>query len=520
MRNGILSNAGRIALAARYGIKNADEIKTFVNKQTPIIRDEIYEELKRLFLKKGKGELTEAKKQALGQKALKRAKRESEMLEKQFKLINDTQLTPSNPEGAMHSFKVWSQGMNMATLGGGIMITALQSEIAPVIARGGLSVGLNAIGSSLKELQNIIRNLPADNNLLRQLQVMGGSNDVWNATNIQKFIEGEDVGNIFARSGHAMGELVSKYTYLTSITSAYRTSVASSLITDLLFNKKLLPGALTKRNRNSYTRFQFDVNRIAELQSYVTKGHPNYKKGVFELDEHGGLKDMDLTKLPQDLKEMLDNTLSNASELEILRGNRHHLPEIWSDPDSPMYLMTQFLAYPFQAHESLMLRGFSDGDSRLLVGLTFSAAFTSMVALSKEELEVKLGLRKESERLYSDDEEGWRRLGWKIFASGSYQSSLAMLTNFGTGGATGSRPFDPHQQSHLFGALGGPPIQQANTIFQAVQQAGNDFTNPNSTGWNTKYGRAAMLLSGLPATTFPIVNRYLSEKNKELQAQP
>jgi len=514
MRNGILSNAGRIALARKFGIKNGAELKDFVNEAVGTVIEETHQALRLEHTSKGI-EITSQLDQTLGRKARKLAKREGEMLEKHLKLVNNTQLTPSNPEGFMHGFKVWSQGMNMATLGGGIFATALQSEIAMVLTRGGMDVGLKAIGSSFKEMQNLIKNLPADSNLLRQLQVMGGATDVWNATNIQKFIEGEDVGNAISRSGHTAGELVSKYTYLTSITSAYRTAIASSLITDLLFNKRLLPGAITKRNRNSYTRFQFDVNRIEELQSYVTKGHPNYKKGVFELDEHGGLKDMDLTKLPQDLKEMLDNTLMNAGELEILRGDRHHLPEIWSDPDSAMYLMTQFLAYPFQAHESLMLRGWSDGDARLVVGLTFSAAFTSMLALSKEELEIKLGLRKETERRYTDDAEGYQQLGWKVFASGAYQSSLAMMVNFVSQGTTGGRVLDPYQQKHIMGALGGAPIGQANTVYQAVVQAGNDFSDVNSTGWDTKYGRAAMLLSGLPAYSFPILNKYLIEQNKD-----
>lgn len=512
--HGIMQRSGRLATKKALGFDTEEELSAFIDEIRPQVIKENVEHVvgpRKSIDKTDKNYIGEKKYIAIKAKAIKRANKELDLYKRSVRLIWNTQLRSKKPEGFLHQFKIWSESQNFATLGGGIWATALQSEIAQVIARGGLGHALSATGKSVKEFKKLLKELPPDSNMYRQLQFLTGAFDVYNGGAAARFIDGELGRNTFTDWARTAAEGVNKYTFLSTITAGYRMALGSGVINDIFFNPKLLPGNISKHNANAYTRFQLDINRIGELQSYADP-----KKGVFKLGSKGEIIDMDLTKLPQDLQDMLDRTLFNASQLEILAGNKLHLPELFSDPDSLMYMMTQFLSYPMQAYESLLGRGVAEWDAKLITGITFSMGFSTVLALSKEELEVKIGLRENTDRKYSGRTDAWQNLALNAFNKGAYSSPMSMMANWFSGGVTGSRINSDFAQDHFMGALGGAPMGRLQDYYKSLVAINLNPFDLKGNAWNTNYGRTLMLNSFLPLYSFPVLGEYLRKMNKDM----
>lgn len=441
-------------------------------------------------------------------KAVRDAKRSFELYEQGVRLIWNTQLIPKRPEGFLHQFKIWNINMNFATLGGGIFATALQSEIAQVIARSGLRQGLKASGRSMSEFKQLLRMIPPNSNFYRQMQLMTGAFDVYNGTKVARFVDGEIGSNRFTDVARSAAEGVNKYTLLSSITASYRMAIGSGIINDLFFNPKLLAGKISKSNAKAYSRFGLDITRIGDLQASVDE--------VFKLGKKGEILDMDLTKLPEDLQTMLDHTLYNASQLEILNGNKLHLPTMFSDPDSLMYMVLQFLSYPVQAYESILARGASEMNARLATGILFSAGFSSVLALTKEELEVKLGLRENSHRKYTGHDGMWKELSLNAMNKGAFMAPISLFLDVGSRGLTGSPFGRTGNLRTVGGALGGAPFARVDDYYKTLVALDLNPYDMRSNAWTTSMGRTLMLNSFLPITSLPFVGEYAKQLNEDM----
>lgn len=488
--------SGRLATKRTIGVETDGELSEMLN----IMRPRVVKELEDAGMSRAQAKI--------------KANAELELAKKSVKHVWNTQMTPSNPNGIGHKFKVFVQNMNFATLGGGIWATALQSELSTVIARGSLNVALRSMGMSFKQMKNLIQSLPPDTAFARQLQLMSFAFDVSNHSTASRFIDGEDilegadVASKAGRTSQRAAELVAKGTGLTSITASFRMAIANTLIVDLFFNPKLVKG-MSKRDTKAWTRLQVDVDKIAQLQSM--------KDDVFVLNKNGSIKEMDLTKLDPEMANMVERMVFNASKLDILSGDKMHLPEIWSNPDSVHYMFTQFLAYPVQAYESLLARGVSEGNARTIVGVTFSAAVSTMLAMTKEEVEVKAGWKDPNERKYEWNDEGVKNAFINATNKGAMSAPLSLSINMLSQGLTGGRLGSEWSQSHFMGAFGGAPVGKIQDIYKSLKTFGMDVHDGNSDMYHTVYGRTLLLNTFTPIYSLPMVGEWLRHENKQLE---
>jgi hypothetical protein len=491
--------SGRIALGQVYGI-GIDNMDTFLKEQKALVIEEY----------KGMG---------WGKnKAVRKANEEIKLLEKSMKLRLNKQLTPDDPNSFWQHFKVFNMNMNMATLGGGMSSTALQSELGVVVARGSMGNALKHVGMSFGEFRQLISGMPPSTSLMRQIQLMTGAFDVFNGSAASRAIDGIDVfsgAGVAAkviRTSQKAAEGVAKWTGLSTVTSAYRMALGSTVLEDLFFNTKLVT-ALSKQNRSAYTRLQVDVDQIHVLQSKA--------KEVFKLDSKGGIESMDLTKLNDpELENMVHRALSNVSQLDILKGDKMHLPEMFSNGNNPLLpLFTQFLSYPMQAYESLLIRGASEVDARLAAGVSTSVAFASFLGLAKEEMEIKMGLLNAEERKYGFDNQGLFQLGLNAINKGAISSPLATAMNYLSAGLTGGRLGSDWQQDHFASIFMGPTASRMQDLFKSLKNSSMNPFDMQSNAWRTEYGRSIMLNSFLPMYTLPVVGKYMQELNKDAKWQ-
>jgi len=260
------------------------------------------------------------------------------------------------------------------------------------------------------------------------------------------------------------------------------------------------------------TRLQFDVRKLREIQAKADE--------VFTWEGgargQGDLLDYDLTKLGEENRAMIDRGLSNASDLNILMGNKEHLPVWWSNPNNyPLHLMTQFMSYPLHAYEALLLRGYSERNAAMVVGIVTSALFTGLITSAKEELQIQTGVRKEADRRYDlTTTEGFQNMTVRMLNTSSILAPMSVAFNTMSQVMTGKSLGSDFRAGHIMQSFGGPTVSRINDIAKALQAVDMNPFDGNSNSWKTVYGRTIMMNSGLPLYTTPIIGDGLKALNE------
>ena len=482
--------AGRLATAKALGISNEDGLV----KTVAAFKEELRKE----------GVLSEREMAKM-----------SRYYEKSIKDIWGTLMIPSNPNGYGNLVKRFLMNSNFATMGGGMVITAIQGEIAVIVAANSIKSAIKGLGYGTREFKNIFKSQPMSSEYVRKLQIMSHAFDVLNHSAIGRYIDADfihkskpnmnwmDKATVFSERA---AEQVAHKTGLTSVTANFRIAIAHSILDDLFFSpiKKLSKAGDLRK----YERLQFDTSRIKELQSYADK--------VFKYDKEGRIKDIDLTKLPTDLQHQLDRAISNASRLNILTGDKKHLPSFMSDADNPVIaLMFQFMAFPMQSWDSLLLRGMTENKAKLTVGAATGIMATTMFSLAKDEMNYRMGWT--DERKYDvSTNEGIQALGLRAFKMGSYTASLGVAGDWLSQAITGKNLGSDYRNPYFLSGVAGPTGSRLADLFKILQKADFNPLDGNSNAWTTAHGRAIMLNSFLPLYSLPIVGDGLRALNRDL----
>jgi len=435
--------------------------------------------------------------------------------EKSVKDIWGTLMIPSNPNGYGNLVKRFLMNTNFATMGGGMVVTAVQGEIAVVIAANSIKSGLRGLGYSMSEFKNIFKGQPMSSAYVRKLQIMSHAFDVLNHSSIGRYMDADFVHknkpnmNFMEKSvrlSEQAAEQVAHKTGLTAVTANFRIAIAHSILDDLFFTpitKLAKAGDIRK-----YERLQFDPSRIGELQSYANK--------VFKYDSKGRIEDIDLSKLPPDLQHQLDRAISNASRLNILIGDKKHLPSFMSDANNPVTaLMFQFMSFPMQSWDSLLLKGLSENKTKLTVGISTGVMATTILSLAKDEMNYQMGWTDERKYDVSTDE-GVEALAMRAFKMGSYTASLGVAGDWLSQAITGKNLGSDYRNPYFLSGVAGPTGSRLADLFKILQKADFNPLDGNSNAWTTAHGRAIMLNSFLPLYSLPIIGDGLRALNRDL----
>jgi hypothetical protein len=284
-------------------------------------------------------------------------------------------------------------------------------------------------------------------------------------------------------------------------------AIAHTIIDDIFH------GSIVKMAKNGdmkkFERLQMDAKSMKEIQAYKDK--------VFTYEADGSIKDINLEILPPHLQKSIDRAVSNASRLNILSGDKKHLPGIFSEANNPIaQVVLQFLSFPAQSYDSLLLKGFGERKSRVATAIMTGSLISSAFALMNEEAKVQMGLLKDSERKYDiTTDAGLQALGNNAFRKGSMLASISLLGDTFMTIFTGEKIGSTFRPGNSFVSLLGPSAGRMEDYFKTLQ--GLDF-NPfdeSSNAWKTVYGRTLMLNSFLPVYSLPIVGDALRHLNKD-----
>lgn len=483
--------AGRIATTKQFGITNESDLKDAV----AAFKRELEEE---------------------GILSKKKIKQAATKFEKSIKDLHGTLMHPTDGDSTGQLIKRFLLNANFTTMGGGFFATALQGEAALVLASGSLKAGLKGMGIGVREFRNILRGMPMKGEYARKLQIMSYAYDVTNHSSMGRFLDADFDPNV---SKNAQGfekvvgmtetaaERVGKWTGLTAITSGFRMAVAHTIIDDI-FNASIAK-MVKNGDMKKFERLQIDAKSIKEAQTYKDK--------VFKYNKDGSIKDINLEALPIELQQKIDRAVSNASRLTILSGDKKQLPGIFSNADDIWsQLLTQFLSFPVQSWDSLLLKGMGENKARVATAVMSGAFISSVLALMNEEVKVQTGLIKERDRKYDiTSDAGLRNLGINAVKKGSMVASLSLVMDTLLPMFTGQKLGSTYRPGNTMFSLLGPSAGRIEDYFKTAQ--GIDF-NPfdeTSNAWKTVYGRTIMLNSFLPAYSLPIVGDALRYWNKE-----
>ena len=454
----------------------------------------------------------------------KEADKVKDYFERNVRLMWGTQMKSDLPAWAQ-MMKKGVMDLNFATIGGGFAATAALGELALPIAMAGFRVGMRAIRQSLRDFKRIYKEQPMDTPAMAKIQLAVHGFDKTNhsiTTRVANDLEeGYQQTSWLNEKLAKATEHVSNTLPLSTVTTAARNAIGMSFLDDLFYNPRLLKAldeyeATGKMNADlvKLTRLQFDVTKLRQVQAkadevFTWTGGARGK---------GKLHDYDLTVLGEDLNQMIDRGLSNASDLNILMGEKQHLPSWWSNPNNVgLHLMTQFMSYPLHAYESLLLRGYSERNAAMAVGIMTSAMFTGILSYLGEGVEIATGIRREEDRKYDlSTTEGWQHITTRMLNTNSILAPLSVGLNYMKLAFTGEALGSNYRSRHWVEWLGGPTASRLQDIFSSVQGLDMNPFDGNSNAWKTVYGRTIMMNSGLPLYTLPGVGDALNTLNKEL----
>ncbi len=450
------------------------------------------------------------------------AKTMGDYFERNVRLLWGTQMKSDLPAwGQM--MKKGVMDLNFATIGGGFAAAAAMGEMALPIVMAGFRVGMRSIKQSLKEFKRLYREEEPLNAAQAKLQLSTHGFDKTNHSLVTRIANDLEEGYMqtswLNKKLDKATEFVSNTLPLSTVTSAARNAIGMSFLDDLFYNPRLLKAlddweatGVMNADLIKLTRLQFDVRKLREIQAkadevFTWEGGARGK---------GDLLDYDLTKLGEENRAMIDRGLSNASDLNILMGNKEHLPVWWSNPNNyPLHLMTQFMSYPLHAYESLLLRGYSERNAAMVVGIVTSALFTGLITSAKEELQIQAGFKKESDRRYDlNTTEGFQNLTVRMLNTSSILAPMSVAFNTMSQVMTGESLGSDYRASHIMQNFGGPTISRINDLAKALQAVDMNPFDSNSNAWKTVYGRNLMMNSGLPLYTTPIIGDGLKALNE------
>ena len=436
--------------------------------------------------------------------------------EKGIKSTWGSLMRAENPDSGTQLLKRFLLNSNFATMGGGFAATTLQGEAAILLMSGSLKASLSGMGIGFREFRNTFRGMPPKSEYAHQLQIMTYAYDVNTHSTLGRFVDGDHdptvyrgnkVGDKAVELSERSAELVGKYSGLTPVTSSLRMALGHIIIQDLFKT----PMHKLMKDVKKYDRLQVDLSKIAEIRRI------DKEKGIFQYNKDGSIKDINLEKLPRDLQNMIERGVSNASRLNILTGDKMHLPSIYSDPDNVMvqYLL-QFTSFPVQAMDSLLVRGLDENKAKFAVALATGALVSSTFAMSREQMQISMGSKRESDRKYDPTtKDGLTNLGINAYKKGSLTAPIALFHEYLSKGLTGEGIGSDYQQRGLSG-LGGPTASKLGDIATSMQQIDFNPMDGNSNAWKTVYGRTLMLNSFLPLYTLPLIGDVFRDWNKRM----
>jgi hypothetical protein len=297
-----------------------------------------------------------------------------------------------------------------------------------------------------------------------------------------------------------------KASMLAPITQNIRIALGHVKLDDM-FNMDF--AKLSVKDKKHYTRMQFDYNDIKRMQ--------DFKEKITIKDSEGNFNGYDFTKLPPDLARSIDRYMGNLSRHDVILGERIHMPAIFSSNNAYSKLLTQYLGFPAQAYESLLLKGIQEADARLATATMFQVMAISTMALAREEMEIKAGLKHELDRKYTFDGEGLAALATHGLLKNSHLAPLTFAADTFSKALTGQSLNSDYRQYNAFSAFGGVSAGRLQTTYEAITKLGFDYLQYGGTGWNTGTGRALAVNGIIPGVYAPGLNLIWNKINHDME---
>lgn len=316
--------------------------------------------------------------------------------------LNSTRGLATDPNSWLETFSRRFQKFNYVTLGGEFAINTL-GEVGNAVGTNGLRVFRHLV-PAVKETINMYKRRPLKSTT-NDLLGMGLIEQIYRSNRVQRYdaldtIHSKGKGDaVLDRWSNKMSDLSG----LNFVTTALEMMVHSSTLNDLsdLAKATTLSKAQTKRlSRLGLTTDDLVQFRAQNKIEYDEKGHlVNYN---FDKWSDIGFVDK--------IRAVVQTNVQEA----VLQGDITRLPAFATTSNPLAKLALQFMRFPIQAHEYIMLKSIDEMDARKAVGMATTIGVMGSFYSLREEALVQAGFMDEKNKRYTWDDEGFANMAGKL----------------------------------------------------------------------------------------------------------
>lgn len=320
--------------------------------------------------------------------------------------LTGTRGLATDPNSWLESFSRRFQKFNYVTLGGEFAINTL-GEVGNAVGTNGLKVFSHFV-PAVKETINMYKRRPLKSTT-NDLLGMGLIEQIYRSNRVQRY----DALDTIHSKGKADAVLdrwtnkMSDLSGLNFVTTALEMMVHSSTLNDLSDLAKATK--LTKSQSKRLARLGLttdDLNKFRE-------------QNRIEYDDNGHLVNYNFDKwtdigFVDKIRAVVQNNVNEA----VLQGDITRLPAFATTGNPLAKLALQFMRFPIQAHEFILLKTLDEMDARKVVGMATTIGVMGSFYSLREQALIQAGFMKEENQKYTWDEDGFanmaQRLGTKL----------------------------------------------------------------------------------------------------------
>ncbi len=313
-----------------------------------------------------------------------------------FELALGTKQIPDDPDNNWEKFVRTISHVNYLTMGGQFAKSGL-TEIGMGVYR----TGFDYIKELVPALGNVI-DMYRGKELSKwadDARSMSEANGIYSNNFLSSYSDTDHIESNFARGFEGAlkkgSQKFFRYSGLEGVTT----------LTQMALPRAFLRRIIKESNRGLHSRDLMRWGINPEDMDIISSQPVKY-------DKNGNIEDFNFDAWDEGVADKFMVSTQRMSRDAIMRPDAVRLPTWVNDGGTnPLFKLTkQFMSFTMLSHERLMLAGMNERSAMAMVGASVSAAILIAMERIGEEVAVASGAMDDSNRYYTDKEEGWNNL--------------------------------------------------------------------------------------------------------------
>ena len=312
------------------------------------------------------------------------------------------------------------KGLNAMRFGGGFGLNQLVelASVTVMTAFKGLLGG--SLGRSIKSVSKIMFSKSPISDDFNRFMVASGQMDTALVPHHANRLADTETGlapGLVERGIQGANDIFMKYNGMRPIQAIIENYAGAAVMETIKDIAKLPPKGFSKSQQIQLSRWGLSITDARKLGKEIEKA---YKDGQ-----------LDLTSMSEWGQSAMQMAVERGVSEVVVQGNSIHFPRWAKAPSAFVSLTTQFLRFPITAHETLLRRGYTEEQAKLVGGVAASVFAYMSILYLREQAAIATGAMNEWDKKYdyfseigSDD-----AIQRGLLKSFNYLGQLGVLTD-------------------------------------------------------------------------------------------